>query len=210
MHLRGARLAILLLASALAMGACAAPATFDYRGVSATAPLSDSFRTWRPDGPRTVLSRRTAAHDPSAECVPFARALSGVSLVGDAWTWWGQAEGRYRRGRAPEIGSVMVFRATEEMPLGHVAVVTAVLGPRAVLVSHRNWAGGLEKGRIDLDRPVEDVSPRNDWSGVRVWHEATQRLGPGVHSLAGFVHPHMAPGLRDDRAAFRVAEVRSP
>lgn len=202
------RLAPVLLMTAPLMAGCAAPTTFDYRGVSAQAPLSDSFRAWRPDGPRTVVSRRAGAPDPTAECVPFARALSGIEIIGDAWTWWAQAEGRYRRGRTPEVGAVMVFRATEEMPLGHVAVVTAVLGPRAVLVSHRNWAGGLEKGRIDLDRPVEDVSPRNDWSGVRVWHEATQRLGPGVHLLAGFVHPHINPERRDDRVPFRVAEVR--
>jgi hypothetical protein len=213
MQQRRAPLAVLRLAPVLLMAVpllagCAAPTPPDYRGVSAQAPLSDSFRAWRPDGPRTLLSRRSGAPDPSAECVPFARALSGIEIIGDAWTWWGQAEGRYRRGRTPEVGSVMVFRATEEMPLGHVAVVTAVLGPRAVLVSHRNWAGGLEKGRIDLDRPVEDASPRNDWSRVRVWHEATQRLGPGFHLLAGFVHPHMEPGRRDDRVPFRVAEVR--
>jgi hypothetical protein len=197
-------LMVLLLAPA-----CAGPEGFDYRGVAATAPVTDSFRSWRPEGPRGVRVRAAAGTlDPSAECVPFARELSGIDIVGDAWTWWAQAAGRYRRGRTPEIGSVMVFRATEDMPLGHVAVVTAVLGPRTVLVSHRNWAGGLEKGRIDLDRPVEDVSPRNDWSGVRVWHEATGRLGPGAHPLAGFVHANPQPVPGDHRPAFRVAEVR--
>ncbi len=129
-----------LLLGCLGFAACAGPTGFDYRGVTASAPLSDSFRTWRPDGPRHALSRMPAGVMlASAECVPFARAVSGVDIVGDAWTWWEQAQGRYRRGRAPEVGAVMVFRATEEMPLGHVAVVTAVLGPRAVLVSHQLW-----------------------------------------------------------------------
>ncbi|MCU0986802.1 MAG: hypothetical protein MUC89_18020, partial [Acetobacteraceae bacterium] len=76
------------------------------------------------------------------------------------------------------------------------------------LVSHRNWAGGLEKGRIDLDRPVEDASPRNDWSRVRVWHAATGQLGPGAHALAGFVHARPSERQRDDRAPYRVAEAR--
>ncbi|WP_144300123.1 CHAP domain-containing protein [Elioraea rosea] len=195
------------LAALLVAVGCASHPGHDYRGVATLAPLSDTFRSWRPDGPRTVISRRAAAPDPSAECVPFARDLSGIAIVGDAWTWWGQAAGRYARGRAPELGSVMVFQPTEDMPLGHVAVVTAVLGSREVLVSHRNWAGGLEKGRIDLDRPVQDVSSRNDWSSVRVWHEATGRLGPGAHRLAGFVHAREVPP-RDGRGRFEVAEVR--
>lgn len=187
--------------------ACAGPGGFDYRGVASPAPVADSFRAWRPDQPRTALSRRLGAPDPSAECVPFARALSGIDITGDAWTWWAQAAGRYARGQRPEVGSVMVFRASEEMPLGHVAVVTALDGPRRVLLSHRNWAGGLEKGRIDLDRPAEDVSPRNDWSRVRVWHAATARLGPGAHAVAGFVHARDLRRPRDDHAPYRLAEV---
>jgi hypothetical protein len=201
------RIVPLLAALVLAQG-CAGPGGFDYRGVSVAAPLAESFRAWRPDGPRTTLSRRLGAPDPSAECVPFARAISGIDITGDAWTWWAQAEGRFRRSRTPEPGAVMVFRRSEEMPFGHVAVVTAVLGPRAVLVSHRNWAGGLEKGRIDLDRPVQDVSPRNDWSAVRVWHEATGRLGPGAHALAGFVHQPDMPSRDQEHRPFRVAEAR--
>jgi hypothetical protein len=187
------------LALLLPSAGCASHGGFDYRGVSARAPVADSFRAWRPDMPRTALSRRVGAPDPSAECVPFARALSGISLTGDAWTWWDQAKGRYPRSATPAIGAVMVFRRTEELPLGHVAVVTAILGPRSVLISHRNWAGGLDKGRIDLDRPAEDTSRRNDWSLVRVWHAASGRLGPGAHALAGFVHNHPLGGGLDDR-----------
>lgn len=197
---------LLLAAPALAASACAGRGGFDYRGVSSPAPVAESFRAWRPDGPRAAHALRLGAPDPSAECVPFARALSGIDLTGDAWTWWAQAEGRYARGPAPEVSSVMVFRMTDALPLGHVAVVTAVTGPRRVLVSHRNWAGGLGKGRIDLDRPVEDASSRNDWSSVRVWHEATGRLGPGIHPLAGFVHARSPGWQRDEHSPYSVAE----
>jgi hypothetical protein len=196
------------LAALLLLPACGGYTGLEYRGVSAPAPVADSFRAWRPDLARAGLAGRLGAPDPSAECVPFARTLSGIEIFGDAWTWWDQAAGRFARGRAPEVGSIMVFRVSEEMPFGHVAVVTAVLGPRSLLVSHRNWAGGLEKGRIDLHRPVEDASPRNDWSRVRVWHAATGRLGPGAHSLAGFVHARAPVQQRDDRAPYRVAEAR--
>ena len=43
----------------------------------------------------------------SLECVPFARALSGVSLRGDAADWWWRADGRYARGRVPQNGAVI-------------------------------------------------------------------------------------------------------
>ena len=36
------------------------------------------------------------------ECVPFARAASGIQIWGDAWTWWSQAATKYQRGQAPE------------------------------------------------------------------------------------------------------------
>ena len=37
------------------------------------------------------------------ECVPFARAASGIQIYGDAWTWWDQADGRYKRGTSPRL-----------------------------------------------------------------------------------------------------------
>ena len=43
------------------------------------------------------------------QCVPFARAASGIQIYGDAWTWWRQADGRYQRTHAPKVGSVIVF-----------------------------------------------------------------------------------------------------
>jgi hypothetical protein len=36
---------------------------------------------------------------------------------------------------------------------------------------------------------VVDVSPRNDWTAVRVWHEPTRQLGQSVYPTYGFVLP---------------------
>src|SRR5581483_12259137 len=67
------------------------------------------------------------------DCVPFARALSGIHLSGAAADWWPAADGRYARGSSPSIGSVLVFRRSGRLPDGHVAVVSQVLGRREIL-----------------------------------------------------------------------------
>src|SRR5690242_3345392 len=56
------------------------------------------------------------------QCVPFARAVSGIALYGDAWTWW-DAAGRARlaRGKIPAVGAVLVLRKSAQLPEGHVA-----------------------------------------------------------------------------------------
>jgi hypothetical protein len=179
------------------LGACAAPEANPYTQVQAglgafTPAQARAVRlaAWpvprlRPDNARPNNAR---PGDPEAECVPFARKISGIDLVGDAHSWWALAEGRFDRGARPRPGAVMVFRAQPEMSLGHVAVVTAMLDARTVQVAHRNWDGGLGKGRISLDQKVVDVSPRNDWSSVRVWHEGTRAMGPNAWALAGFIH----------------------
>jgi len=98
-------------------------------------------------------------------CVPFARENSGIEITGNAATWWNHAAGVYARGNQPEVGSVLNFRATGRMPLGHVAVVTDVVGPRTVEIDHANWAA---HGRVSQGIRVEDISPANDWTEVRV------------------------------------------
>ena len=138
-------------------------------------------------------------------CVPFARALSGVRLRGDAADWWDAAAGRYRRARTPEDGSVLVFRATPQLPQGHLAVVTDVLGPRTVLVADANWV----PRRVTRDQPVIDVSAANDWSLVRVYWPPVRQLGTTVYPVAGFIRPpwRATPGQLDARApaALRIA-----
>uniref|UniRef100_UPI0030D75F80 histidinol dehydrogenase n=1 Tax=Pseudomonas lurida TaxID=244566 RepID=UPI0030D75F80 len=52
-----------------------------------------------------------------------------------AWTWWGQAAGRYRRGDTPRPGAVIVFARSARLPLGHVAVISRVVDHRVVMVT---------------------------------------------------------------------------
>ncbi|WP_216821420.1 CHAP domain-containing protein [Tabrizicola sp. TH137] len=115
-------------------------------------------------------------------CVPFARAVSGVEIRGNARTWWDQARGRYARGHEPKVGAVMAFAASRSMPKGHVAVVSKVIDDRTVLVDQANW----ERNRITLDTVVVDVSAKGDWSKVRVANGAGS-LGR-VNPVKGFIY----------------------
>lgn len=123
------------------------------------------------------------------ECVPFARAMSGIQLRGDAWTWWAQADGRYARGTRPKPGAVLVFRPTGAMRLGHVAVVSQVIGPRVVMVTHSNWSRiGGARGQVERDVTVTDISDRGDWSRVRVWYHQNEALGGSGYPTFGFIY----------------------
>ena len=121
-------------------------------------------------------------------CVPFARANSGIELKGNAANWWDAASGVYARGETPETGSVMNFRATGHMRLGHVAVVAAVLNSRMVEIDHANWAGpGASRGGVSRGIPVIDVSEANDWSAVRVGLGHSGTFG-SVYPTYGFIY----------------------
>jgi hypothetical protein len=63
-----------------------------------------------------------------------------------------------------------------------VGVVSDVLGPREILVDHANW----DRNRVTLDARVVDVSPRNDWSKVRVENSAGS-LGR-INPVNGFIY----------------------
>jgi hypothetical protein len=115
-------------------------------------------------------------------CVPFARAVTGVDLRGNAKTWWAQAKNRYARGQEPQIGAVMAFAASRSMPMGHVAVVSKVLSDREILVDQANW----ERNRITEDTLVVDVSDNGDWSRVKVANEGGT-LGR-VNPVNGFIY----------------------
>jgi surface antigen len=118
------------------------------------------------------------------QCVPFARAVSGVQLFGDAWRWWSEAVGRYDRGQIPQPGSILSFRSSAAMPLGHVAVVTRVINPRQVEIDQANW---VSPGAVTTGMRAIDVSDRNDWSAVRV--ELAGRGGFGsVYATDGFIY----------------------
>jgi len=142
---------------------------------------------------------------PYRQCVPFAREASGITLFGDAHTWWDQAEGRYARGRSPKAGAVMSFRPHGAMTLGHVAMVSRVIDDRTVLLRHANWS--LIEGRrgnVELDVRAVDVSPTNDWSEVRVWYAPIGDLGTTRWPVNGFIYkykPRLDEGLLPARDA---------
>lgn len=124
------------------------------------------------------------------QCVPYARQISGVNIHGNAHTWWGQAAGRYERGKAPKEGAVLAFESTRRMRLGHVAMVSKVLSDREVLLTHANWS---RRGGIERDVRAVDVSPNGDWSMVKVWYGPLGGLGTSANPAYGFIYPDRAP-----------------
>lgn len=118
------------------------------------------------------------------QCVAYARWKSGVTLWGDAWNWWDQAQGKFGRSSDPETGSVLVLKGYAENGRGHVAVVRKIINSREILVDHANW---LNSGEISLDSPVMDVSDDNDWSQVRVWYTPGDHYGGRVYDVQGFI-----------------------
>jgi surface antigen len=121
----------------------------------------------------------------SLECAPFARALTGVTLRGDAADWWPRAAGRYGRGNSPAVGSVLVFTRSSRLPYGHVAVVSQLMERRRILVTQANWV----HHRVTQGQSVVDVSPSNDWTEVRVYWPPSGQLGSGVYTAYGFISP---------------------
>ncbi len=136
-------------------------------------------------GPRRGMQGSYIGGAAHLACVPYARALSGLDLRGDAGTWWDQAAGRYRRRERPVTGSVLVFRPTARLPDGHVAVVTRVLGPRRILIADANWV----PRRVTADQPVIDVSADNSWRLVRVYWPPARQMGVHVYPVLGFILP---------------------
>ena len=123
------------------------------------------------------------------QCVPFAREASGIQIYGDAWTWWDQAKGRYRRGAKPKIGSVLVFAKTDRLPSGHVAVVSRIVEPRVLMLTHANWSRlDGKRGHAEQDVTLHDVSKDNDWSEVRTWYRDAGGLGGSVYPIKGFIY----------------------
>ncbi|MXO64292.1 CHAP domain-containing protein [Altererythrobacter endophyticus] len=139
------------------------------------------------------------------QCVPYAREQSGISIHGNARTWWGKAEGKFQRGQEPEVGAVMAFAPTRAMPLGHVAVVRDILDERHVRIGHANWSS---PGRIEENVLAEDVSEDGDWSEVRVWYGPSHALGARHNPLYGFIY-NASPAENDDVATEIAASTES-
>lgn len=136
------------------------------------------------------------------QCAPFARMVSGISLFGNAGTWWTQAAGRFARGHAPRMGAVMSFSPTARMRVGHVAMVSKVLGAREVLLTHANWS---RRGAVETDVRAVDVSDKGDWSKVRVWFAGA--MGTSAYPVNGFIYSGKAGS--DDQVAATAATTLS-
>jgi len=159
------------------LAACATPAPIDHVGVEPERP--------RVDAPPRVLDRAARL-----QCAPFARHASGIQIYGNANTWWRQAAGRYPRSSLPAPGSVLVMRGYHNPRRGHVAVVTTVVSSRIIRVDQANWLNG---GEVTVAVPVMDVSPSNDWSQVRVWHNPSGQWGVRVYGADGCIHVFRSP-----------------
>jgi surface antigen len=151
------------------------------------------------------------------QCVPFARLMSGIQIFGDAWTWWSQAAGKYQTGYVPKAGAVLCFRPNGKMRLGHVAVVSQVLTDRVIQITHANWSliDG-DRGHVERNVTVVDVSPNGDWSLVKVWNDPSHNLGSTTYPTYGFIYqdPSAAASARiaqmAQSAASQVADAVRP
>lgn len=132
------------------------------------------------------FSTSALAGEPYWQCVTFARMFSGIQIFGDAWTWWESATGKYAKGSTPETGAVLVFRPTGKMTRGHVAVISAILSDQVVQITHANWGGS--RGRVEENVTLVDVSPKGDWSLVKVWHAPSGSLGVTTYPTYGFIY----------------------
>ena len=136
-----------------------------------------------------ALAPSGAFADDYWQCVPFARLVSGIQIFGDAWTWWSQAAGKYQTGFVPKAGAVLCFRPSGHMRLGHVAVVSQVLTDRVIQISHANWSMiDGDRGHVERNVTVVDVSPNGDWSQVKVWNDPSHDLGTTVYPTYGFIY----------------------
>jgi surface antigen len=123
----------------------------------------------------------------AANCALYARGVTGVALFGAAGGWWAEALGRYERGQVPAVGSILVFKRTQRIPSGHVAVVARIVSAHEILVDHANWYHGT----VSRGMSVVDTSPANDWTSVAVLHTPSGTHGADYPTY-GFIHPRPA------------------
>jgi surface antigen len=142
-----------------------------------------------------VLATATPAAAQFWQCAPYAREISGIQIRGNANTWWGQAAGRYERGETPKVGAVLSFKSTRRMRVGHVAMVSAIVSDREVLLTHANWS---RRGGIERDVRAIDVSAAGDWSQVKVWYAPQHGLGTSTYPTNGFIYSHRGPKIEQD------------
>ena len=179
-------------------GSRARPTAAPANALRATASRSRSARatTARDGSSNSRVTRVSLANTPryttragGLSCVPYARLVTGMAVSGNAGDWWRNAAGAYDRGRRPEPGSVMVFRATGGMRLGHVAVIERIVSAREVRIHHSNWGGpGIRRGTVMRNVSVIDASENNDWSVVRVQVGHSDDNYGRNYPVAGFIY----------------------
>jgi hypothetical protein len=186
------------MAAVLLLAGCAGPPVEQPAPrpvVKATGPQTAALPS--PGIPDTSVfarpSTRIVVPEKRLQCVPYARQVSGIDITGDAWTWWRSAKGRYDTGHQPAVGSVLVLKRSARLRGGHLAVVTAILNSREVLVDQANW---LNQGAIHISTPVRDVSKNNDWSAVRVWYTPGKTYGARTYAAHGFIYPDQVTAAR--------------
>ena len=171
----------------LALGACSTPKPAVETTPSTSLPRPDA----RQAAPKPAARPVIYAPARPLQCVPYAREASGISIRGDAWTWWHQADGRYPRGQRPREGAVILLDTGPKR--GHLAYVKEVRGPREIVVDHANW---LNRGHIHANTPVRDVSRAGDWSRVRLWYVPGNQLGASAYEVVGFIYPDQRTAQR--------------
>ena len=145
--------------------------------------------TAAPSSPVVTLSGASARIDD----VAYVKSVTGIAIPGEAWSWWDGSNGRYARGHRPVPSAVLVFRRQQNLPAGHLAIVTKVLSSREVRISHADWASTwATRGRITGNVPVLDVSRTNDWTQVRLWY-ADGGTVDHVYDAYGFVYGGARP-----------------
>ncbi|MFT8244553.1 CHAP domain-containing protein [Roseomonas sp. BN140053] len=139
--------------------------------------------------PRASEGATDAMYYAGISCVPYARQVTGMQVSGNGGQWWYNAAGQYARGQRPEPGSVLAFRSSGGMRMGHVAVVERLINPREIEIQHANWGGpGIRKGTVMHGVSVVDVSDRNDWTAVRVQVGRFSEAYGRTYSTFGFIH----------------------
>ena len=157
-----------------------------------------------------VPARADSLLDYNGQCVPFARAASGIQIFGDAWTWWEQAEGKYQRGRNPRVGAVLAFSKSSRLPLGHVAVVSRIVDKRVLMITHANWSRfGGKRGLPEQDVTPFDVSQAGDWSQVKVWYSPIHDIGQRAYPTYGFIYGGAKAVAAEATAAGKAIEARA-
>ena len=159
------------------------PQALELQETAAPRVLAANFSLPRTPPPAALPTPRAEKASKFLYCVEYARQLSGLSIFGDARYWWARAKGLYERAAQPAQDAVMVFTGNKKLRRGHVAVVSHVVNSREIRVEQANW---LNRGEINHSTPVIDVSEKNDWSKVRVWHTPTQTFG-SVYAVSGFI-----------------------